>query len=272
MVVVKESLGAWILSIGNELLIGRVVNTNASWIARRLTFLGIGVRRIIVVPDAIDDIVNEIKRGLQDSGTKIIITTGGLGPTYDDITLEAVSKATNRGLVLYESALEEIRKKYEQANMEMTKEREKMAYLPQGSIPLPNPVGIAPGSWLEINGKIVISLPGVPREMEAIFEDYVMERIKGTSNMMVVECGFKVVGIPESSIAPALEEADKRFAGIYIKSHPKGHETKGPILEIKVLASGSSKDEALNKAKGALNLVRERIKGLEGKASEEYCS
>ncbi|WP_292320337.1 nicotinamide mononucleotide deamidase-related protein [Caldisphaera sp.] len=267
---VNSNMKAWILSIGNELLIGRIVNTNASWIAKQLTFLGINVTRIITVPDIIDEIVEELERGLKYAN--IIITTGGLGPTYDDKTLEAVAKATKRNLVLNSEALNMISMKFSKGNLPMTKEREKMAYMPEGAIPLKNSAGTAPGSYLEINGKIIISLPGVPKEMEAIFEEEVIDRIKKIiPPISVIECGFKVEGVPESSLAPILEQVDKKFSNLYIKSHPKGIEVGGPILEIKVLASDKDKNKAKEIAESALKIVKEQAEKLKGKISEEYC-
>ncbi|MFP3143706.1 MAG: nicotinamide mononucleotide deamidase-related protein [Caldisphaera sp.] len=267
---INSNVKAWILSVGNELLIGRIVNTNASWIAKRLTFLGVTVTRIITVPDIIDDIVEEIERGLKYSN--IIITTGGLGPTYDDKTLEAVAKAVKRKLVLNKDALKMISTKFSKGNLPMTKEREKMAYLPEGAIPLKNSVGTAPGSFLELDGKILISLPGVPKEMEAIFEEELIGKIKKiTPPISVVECGFKVEGVPESSIAPILEQIDKKFSNLYIKSHPKGIEVGGPILEIKVLASDKEENKAREKAESALKIAKEQAEKLKGKISEEYC-
>ncbi|MDP8003109.1 MAG: nicotinamide mononucleotide deamidase-related protein [Caldisphaera sp.] len=269
----NENFKVWILSIGNELLIGRIVNTNASWLAKRLTFLGASINRIITVPDDIYEIVEELRRGINRDDINLIITTGGLGPTYDDKTLEAVAKALNKKLILYNEELEKIKARFTKANYPLTKEREKMAYLPEGAVALPNSVGTAPGSWIETeNKKIIVSLPGVPKEMEAIFDEVVMPKLKGVLKpLAVIECGFKSVGVPESSIAPVLEEVDKKFSGIYIKSHPLGHEIKGPILEIKVLASADLLENAKRKAQGALEIVRQKTIELKGEISEEYC-
>ncbi|AFZ69831.1 molybdenum cofactor synthesis domain protein [Caldisphaera lagunensis DSM 15908] len=268
--MIKNEVKAWILSIGNEILIGRITNTNATWLSKRLTFLGVKVTRIITVPDEIDDIIEELRRGLNNAD--LIITTGGLGPTYDDKTIDAVAKAVNKKLVLNPIAYNMIKAKFEKSNLPMTKEREKMAYLPEGGIPLNNSAGTAPGLFLEINNKIVISLPGVPKEMEAIFEEEVINKInKILPPISVIECGFKLEGVPESSIAPILEQVDKKFSNLYIKSHPKGIEVSKPILEIKVLVSDKNKEEARKKAEGALQIVKEEAKKLNGKISEEYC-
>ena len=270
MAIVKKPK-AWILTIGNELLIGRVVNTNASWLARKLTFLGFSVERIIVTPDEPAEVAEEIRRALSRDDVKVIITTGGLGPTYDDRTLEAVAQAINRPLRLNDQALQWVRQKYESGGMQMTKEREKMAYLPEGAEPIWNPVGTAPGSLVTAGEKLIASLPGVPAEMQAMFEE-LMPRLKQLAPPLeVIDCGFTVVGVPESSLAPYVEEAERKNPGCYVKSHPKGHEIRGPVLEIRVLASARTRDEARELALRALEVVKGGARSLSGEITEEGC-
>ncbi len=270
---IRGSPKVWLLTIGNEILIGRIINTNAAWLARKLTFLGFNVERIIVTPDSLEDISGEIRRALDKGDVRVVITTGGLGPTYDDMTLAAVAKSAGVSLKLNEEAYEMVKEKYAQGNLEMTKDREKMAYLPEGARPLRNPVGTAPGSWFEVGNTVIISLPGVPAEMEAIFESEVMPRLQSIApKLAVVECGFRVIGVPESSLAPYLEDAERKNPGCYVKSHPKGNEVRGPILEVKVLASGHSRDEALEKARSALEAVKVGAQKLGGEISEEGCT
>jgi len=262
---------AWILTIGNELLIGRIVNTNASWLARKLTFLGFSVERIIVTPDEPAEVAEEIRRALSRDDVKVVITTGGLGPTYDDRTLEAVAQAINRPLRLNDQALQWVRQKYESGGMQMTKEREKMAYLPEGAEPIRNPVGTAPGSLVTAGEKLIASLPGVPAEMQAMFEE-LMPRLKQLAPPLeVIDCGFTVVGVPESSLAPYVEEAERKNPGCYVKSHPKGHEIRGPVLEIRVLASARTRDEARELALRALEVVKGGARSLGGEITEEGC-
>lgn len=265
--------GAWIVTVGNEILIGRIVNTNAAWLARRLTFLGFNVERIVVAPDEPGEVAEEIRRALSRPSVRLVVTTGGLGPTYDDRTLEAVALAAGVRLALNQRAYEMVRAKYEQSGLPMTKEREKMAMLPEGAEPLANPVGMAPGSWLVVGGKAIASLPGVPAEMEAMFEQEVVPRIRPMApQLAVVDCGLVVVGVPESSLAPYVERAERSAPGVYVKSHPKGHETRGPVLEIRVLASAPTRDEAVSRAGAALAVVRDGAEKLGGAVTEEGCS
>jgi len=261
---------AWLLSIGNELLIGRIVNTNAAWLGEKLTLLGFRVRRIVTVPDELADIEEEVGRAFERA--RVVITTGGLGPTYDDITLEGVARAVGRRLVLHPEALEMVRSFYEARGLPLTEERKKMAMLPEGAEPIPNPVGAAPGSLLRIGGKLIVSLPGVPSEMKAMFEAYVEPVLRSLApDIVVVECGARIEGVPESSLAPIIRRAARMFEDVYVKSHPKGHETMRPILEVKALASGTSRSEAEEKARKALSIIVEGARSLGGEASGVHC-
>ncbi|GAB6148352.1 nicotinamide mononucleotide deamidase-related protein [Stetteria hydrogenophila] len=265
-----DRLAAWIISVGNELLIGRVVNTNASYLARRLTFLGFNVDRIITVPDKVEDIVEELRRGL--GRARLIITTGGLGPTMDDLTLEGIARAVNRPLQVNEEAYRQVKEFYERRGLPMTRERVKMAMLPEGAIPLRNPVGAAPGVFLEVDGRVIVALPGVPREMEAIFEGEVVPRIKRLApKLAVVECGVVVRGVPESSLAPLLGELARRNPSAYIKSHPKGHEVEEPVVDVRVLASAEREEDALELARNIIGEVKRKARELGGALEEEHC-
>ncbi|RLG85221.1 MAG: competence damage-inducible protein A, partial [Thermoprotei archaeon] len=210
----RDKYEAWIFTLGNEVVEGRVVNTNAAYLGRRLTLLGYNVVGNISLIDDVEIISNYLRHVALNHRPSIIVTTGGLGPTYDDRTLEAVAKAFNRKLILNEEALRMVIEKYSERNMPITEERKKMAYLPEGSIPIPNPVGTAPGSWLEVKelNLIVISLPGVPRELEAMWEGWVEERLRIIGpKVHIVEASFTVVGVPESSAAKVLKNIVKKY-------------------------------------------------------------
>ncbi|MFB6490892.1 MAG: nicotinamide mononucleotide deamidase-related protein [Thermoproteus sp. AZ2] len=226
---------AWIISIGNELLIGRVVNTNAAWLAKKLTYLGIKVARIVVVPDDEAEIVGAFREALEKAD--LVISTGGLGPTPDDITNFAVAKALGVEAVLDETAKRWVEEKYKARGYPSTPERLKMAYIPKGSRPLYNSAGVAPGIWAEAGGKIVVVLPGVPKEMEAIFEEQVEPLLKGRTRLCFAEDSFMLRGVPEADLAPLIRDALRIDERVYVKSHPKGHEVGAPLEEIHIYAS-----------------------------------
>ena len=151
-----------ILVIGNEILIGKTLDTNSNWIAKRIVKYGHKLKRITAIEDNIN-IISETFRNILKREPDMIITTGGLGPTFDDMTLEGIAKGLNRELELNQHAYDSIKRAYEHAfergilKLEgMTKEREKMSFLPQGSIPLPNIRGTAPGVKLK-EGPLLIS-------------------------------------------------------------------------------------------------------------------
>lgn len=235
---------AWILTVGNEVLIGKIVNTNAAWLGRKLTLLGYKVRREIVVADELEDIAWGFKTALKE-GARVIVSTGGLGPTFDDKTSEGLALALKKELEVNEEALSMIKKKYEEKGMSLTEHRIKMAKLPKGAKPIPNPVGTAPGIHIKVGRCEIFSLPGVPSEMRSMFEGYVEPYLRRLMpNVVFIERVLRVYGVPESEIAPIVEKAMKVGKRVYIKSHPKGAELGGPFLELHITASGSKEEEA----------------------------
>jgi len=234
---------AVILSVGYELLQGRVVNTNATYISRKLFLLGYEVKGIISVGDNYDDIGNALDFAINTLGARIIITTGGLGPTYDDITADAIARYFKKKLILNKEAYEMIRSKYESAGMEMTESRIKMALLPEGAKPIPNSVGTAPGIHLKLNNIELFALPGVPKEMEAMFKQYVEPILRARTGVHISEGYLEVMGIPESGIAPLIKAIAKKYP-IYIKSHPQLHEIKSPLVKIYIMSANKVKEKA----------------------------
>ena len=221
----KKSSTAEIISVGNELLIGHTLDTNSHWIAKRFTKYGWTLQRITVLRDslaAIKDGVNGALRRKPD----LLITLGGLGPTHDDMTLKGVALALNKRLVLNPEALAMVKARYNaiEASRGLTRFRRKMATLPEGAEPLPNPVGTAPGVTIKVGVTRLVSLPGVPSEMKAIFTGSVIPMLKDSNGEPPRELSIGLVGIIESALAPALDRTRKAFPGLYFKSHPRGRE------------------------------------------------
>ncbi len=164
-----------IICFGNELLIGKTVNTNANWLGKRISTLGGYVSRITTIADNLKEMEQAIKEGLNRK-PDIIITSGGMGPTFDDVALEAVALATDKKLEINPDALELMKqrilnvKKQRGIKLHLSEERKRMALLPKGGIPLQNREGTAPGVLLRIENTMIFSLPGVPREMKSIFD------------------------------------------------------------------------------------------------------
>jgi len=220
-----------IISVGYELLDGRVLNTNANWLAKQISGLGGKVCRIITVGDEVDEISSAVKNSIRRK-VDWIITSGGLGPTYDDVTLQGVAKAVRRKLVLSRKAVEMIRRRYEKLaeegvvdSPELTPPRLKMAMLPRGAKPLENDVGTAPGVLLKVGRTRIVCLPGVPSELEAIFLKHVKPLLeKRVKRVAVSDRWICVKGVPESTLAPRLDELRSRKPEVYLKSHPEKRE------------------------------------------------
>jgi molybdenum cofactor synthesis domain-containing protein len=259
-----------IICVGNELLIGKTLNTNAQWLSKRATATGIAVKRITVVADDVDEIVSAVREALQRK-PQFIITTGGLGPTFDDKTLEGIAKALNRKLEINKKALKMVKKKYETyarekriEKVELTQSRIKMATIPKRTKPIPNPVGTAPGIRADLDRTILIALPGVPSEMEAIFEETVAPLLKQASgDSAFYEKSIYADNVMESTLAPLIDKVMHDNPSVYVKSHPRGEENK-PHIEIhfSTTAKDTGKpEEKLQKAIAQLSSLIEKSNG-----------
>lgn len=258
-----------ILSIGNELLIGKILNTNAQWLAKEATSLGTIVKRMTVLPDNVNETAEAINETLGRK-PQFVLITGGLGPTFDDKTLETIAKALKRKLKVNNEALQMVEEKYRLYaartgnSVELTSPRIKMATFPENSTPLYNPVGTAPAMRIDIEGTVLIALPGVPKEMEAIFQDTIKPLLQQCSHGNVFfEQSIYVNGIMESVLAPLIDETMHEYPEIYIKSHPKGEEKK-PHIEIHfstMTTDEQQKEKTLQKAVAHLSSLIEKNDG-----------
>ncbi|MFX1559541.1 MAG: competence/damage-inducible protein A [Promethearchaeota archaeon] len=230
----KDTVTAGFLAIGNELLDGIVLETNCHWMSVRLVALGVDIRRRVSVRDEID----EIGKALQFAREvcDVIITSGGLGPTHDDMTLQAIASALGRSLVEDKRAIEIIERQYKTLHQKkivstpnMTEARRKMAILPEGAIPLDNRVGGAPGVRIHDGDTTIFCLPGVPAELEFIFEDSVVPWIKDNVTQTFYEELVEFQMRDESVFAPAIDSVMRKIPTVYIKSLPKPYGTSKGI-------------------------------------------
>ena len=260
-----------IVCVGNEILIGKTLNTNAQWLAKRVTSLGLNVKRITVVRDEVNEIANAVREALKRK-PRFIITTGGLGPTFDDKTLEGIAEALNRKLEVDENALKMIKEKYEAflkegriEKVELTPPRIKMAKLPEGAMPLPNPVGTAPGVTLNVKETVLIALPGVPLEMEAIFEGSVALLLKREAGgVMFFETTIHIDGVAESALAPFIDRTMHDNPYVYVKSHPRGGNQK-PHIEVHFSTTAKNSKTARNRLGKTMIQLSELVQRSGGK-------
>ncbi len=257
-----EAFTVEIITVGNELLSGRVVNTNASWIADNVTRLGGLVKRITMVGDDVEECSAAIREALARK-PRLIITTGGLGPTFDDRTLESIAVALGLSMELSEEALRMIEEKY---GREVTPPRLKMARLPRGGKPLYNPVGTAPGCLIEAGDVVMVALPGVPSEMKAMFETHVKPMILKLSRAAYASKLVKVDMIEESSLAPMIEEVMRKCKAVYVKSRPK--RDGEAYIEVEVSSRAPTMKEAEENVAEACELLKELIVRAGAKAQE----
>ncbi|MBT8172111.1 competence damage-inducible protein A [Candidatus Bathyarchaeota archaeon] len=260
-----------IISIGNELLIGKTLNTNAHWLAKKITRFGLIINRIVTVGDTINQISCSLRNSI-DQRPSFILTTGGLGPTFDDKTLEGIAKVMGSKTVVNKKALKMVKEKYLTYSIEkgiekidLTSYRIKMAMLPEGATPLPNPVGTAPGVYVEYENVVIIALPGVPSEMKKIFSDSVSPLFrKLESDSAFFEKSIHSTDVMESEIAPVIEKVMKNNPFIYIKSHPKGTES-GSNIEYHLSTTINNAFIASNNLNKAVYQLTELVKEKGGK-------
>jgi len=244
-----------LLFTGNELLIGKTLNTNGNWLAKEITAIGGEVSRMYTIKDDLNEI-KEILKYILSRKPDFLIISGGLGPTFDDKTLQGVALALNIPLELNKEALKSIEEKYHEIfkkgvskTDEIIKSRRKMALLPKNAVPLPNPVGTAPGVMLKTGDTTIFCLPGVPAELKAIFKESVLPYLKKINrNIKFYEKTIKTEGIVESELAEHIEKIMCEIPSIYIKTHPQGYEGTSRV-NIHITAFGDEKrSDNLNKA------------------------
>lgn len=188
-----------IFAIGNELLEGSIVDTNSSYIAKNLKKAGADIIRVSMLKDDVQEIVRAFRQASVDS--ELILTTGGLGPTFDDLTAESCAKAFDLNLVLNETALEHITEMLSSRGVTIKESHKRQAMLPEGCLIFENRVGTAHGFGVKTQRGYIISMPGIPYEMEYIFENSVTDFIKNTfalQHKFSVDMKFK--GLPESDV------------------------------------------------------------------------
>ena len=254
-----------IIAIGNELLIGKTLDTNSHWLAKQTSKLGGDLRRITTVRDRRREITSAVGEALSRH-PDFVITLGGLGPTHDDITLFSISRSLGRRLILNRDALGLLRRRYVERfgpGIRLTPPRLKMARFPEGAVPLPNPVGTAPAPCLTVRGTTLVSLPGVPKEMRAIFKASLAPMIeKFGGSYHFYDQSLLLRGIPESSLSPIIDEVMGKSRGVYIKSHPRGIEKSGKAkIELHFQISGKSRRLAMTQLEHAVSMMKTKLRG-----------
>jgi nicotinamide-nucleotide amidase len=229
---------AEIVSIGTELLLGEIVDTNAAHIAQRLREVGLDLHYKTTVGDNEERIAEVIGHALDR--VNVVITTGGLGPTVDDVTREGIARATGHPLEFRQELLEQIAERFRRFGVKMSENNRRQAYAPQGALPIENPVGTAPIFILETDRGVVMTLPGVPREMEHLLEHELLPWLKQYIHAPAVirSRTLRTAGVGESQI-------DARIGDLMITSNPTvGLAAHTGQTDIRITAKASNVKEA----------------------------
>lgn len=245
---------AEIICIGTELLLGDIVNTNAYVIARALKEIGIDVYYHTSVGDNFERIKEIFTMAWKRSD--IIITTGGLGPTRDDITKEAIAKALNLKMILNNEAMSKIEEFFKKINREFTENNIRQAFIPEGAEIIPNEVGLAPGVLLEKDDKVVIMLPGPPFEMEPMLKNFCIPYLHKKSGAIIYSRVLKFYGIGEAALEEKLIDLIDSQTNPTIAPYAKMGE-----VTIRITAKAKNKEEALK----MIEPIEEEIKRRVGK-------
>jgi nicotinamide-nucleotide amidase len=229
---------AEIITIGTEILLGEIQDTNTSFLARQLMSSGIDLFRTHTIGDNPERIAQTVRDSLKRAD--IVITTGGLGPTVDDPTREAVALAVNRPLIFHPGLWEEIRRYYDRIGRIPPENNKRQAYMPDCAQPIHNPIGTAPGFVVQVENSVVISVPGVPKEMEYLTLNFILPYLKMhfTSRMIIKSRTVHVSGMGESQLDMIIGELEK------LSNPTVGLLAKPGQIDIRVAAKADSDQNA----------------------------
>ena len=244
---------AELISIGTELLLGDIVNTNAQFLAKELATLGIDVYHQCVIGDNEERVLRAFKEAFDRCD--IIITTGGLGPTQDDLTKELGAKYFNKKMILHEPSLEWIKKYLDIKDEEALEANKKQAYFPEGATILPNEKGTAPGAIISENNKTLIILPGPPKEMKSMFNNHVVKYLSDMTGEVIKSKTLRIFGIGESLMAKKINDIIQNSTNPTVAPYAKDY-----VVTLRVTA----KEKNEEKCEALINPKCEEIKSILG--------
>jgi len=245
-------MNAEIISVGTEILLGDIVNTNSQFLAKRLADFGISVFHQSVVGDNIERLKTELSDAYKRCD--LIITTGGLGPTSDDLTKETGAEFFNKALILDEASLKNLEQIFSRQNRSLSESNKKQAYFPEGCTILPNDNGTAPGCIINENNKILIILPGPPREVYPMFEKSVTPFIKSLTESIIISKVLRVIGIGEGNMAEMVQDIIDNNLNPTVAPYAKEGEAT-----LRITARGKNENECLKLIKPVEEEIRKRL-------------
>lgn len=241
-----------IISIGTEILLGDILNTNSQYLSKELALLGLDVYNQQVVGDNEERILEAFE--LAFSRSDLVITTGGLGPTDDDMTKEVASKYFHKELVEHKKSKEKIEEYFKSMGKNMPKNNLKQALYPKESIVVENNNGTAPGIIIEEKDKIMIIIPGPPNEMKPMFEESIKPYLNNKTNTTLVSKVIKIIGVGESSVAEKIKDIIDYQTNPTVAPYAKDGE-----VELRITAKSYEESVGLKLIEPILNDIRERL-------------
>ena len=245
---------AEVITSGSELLLGQLIDTNSAFIAQTLRGIGLNLFYKTTVGDNEDRMVEVLRIAMARSD--VVLTTGGLGPTVDDVTRPAVARATGRELEFRPDLLEQIEARFKSFGVPMSENNRRQAFIPQGALTIENPVGTAPSFVVEHERGVVISIPGVPSEMEYLLTRQVVPYLKKKLNLreVIVTRTLHAIGLGESRIDAAIADLQtSRNPTVGLSAHPGQ-------TDIRIAAKAASEEEAHALIVPVEAQIRERLK------------
>jgi molybdenum cofactor synthesis domain-containing protein len=262
----KGSPKVEIIATGDELIYGRVLDTNSNWLSKRLAEIGAELRRVTMVGDDYDDIADALHGALQRD-PEIILFTGGLGPSEDDFTVDAIGKALGINVVLDQTTLDKIIAIYTRRGTTDTasiNRGKRMARVLEGSKPLSNSVGMSVSMMLECNKKLIFTMPGIPLEVQGIFNEHIAPVIESKSTKKLVGRTFMVTMVWRDFFT-LYRQLQSDFPDVYIKNAAtppsKDDEDRGMVRTIKVdiVVQDETKEKAIRKMEEFIDHYQKRI-------------
>ena len=261
-------MDALILTIGDEILNGTTIDTNSAWIGRELALIGVSVKEIRSVSDRHEHILSTLHDIF--SKYRLILVTGGLGPTNDDITKKTLCAFFGSELVFHENIYKRLQSAFASRGIVFTENNGSQAMLPADCEILPNALGTAQGMWFEKNGSVLISMPGVPFEMKGLMNDIILQKIKKQFTLPVIVNRYIMTsGISESLLADTIAPVENKLPA-YISL---AYLPAPGIVKLRLTAKGNNEDELKKEveiyASEIISLVKESVFGSDGELPEE---
>ena len=254
----RRPLRVEICSVGTEIVMGRIQDTNSSWIARRVASLGAFINRITAVPDE-EELIVDLFRSSLARHPDVLIVTGGMGPTEDDVTVACMARVLGLPLELHEDTVQRfVARRHLQDRSQLSPGALKMATVPAGADVGENPVGWAPCIHLRHEGTDVFILPGPPKEMVATFDAHVLPVLAARADRRT--CSLRIaVEMHESEVAPLMHEVMEHQRGTYLKAYVALWTRGDGYLPVDVVATGESEERAQEAADQALRSFSEMV-------------